>query len=55
MQHTFFQKLILVVLLAALAAGGYVYVYEKMILGADQAINGGYKNPTPMPTPKRRF
>jgi len=55
MQHTFSQKLILVVLAAAIAAGGYVFVYKKLIVGAEQSINAGYKNPTPSPTPKRRY
>ena len=57
MQHTFLQKLILVMLAGALVAGAYVYVYEGIIVGADQAVNGGYKKPgthaTPAPTPRR--
>ncbi|MEI7958718.1 MAG: hypothetical protein WCI40_06385 [Verrucomicrobiota bacterium] len=53
MQHTFSQKLILVVIAAALAAGGYVYVYKKILLGADHAVNGAYKQATPAPTPRR--
>ena len=55
MQHTFTQKFLLVVFLAALAAGAYVIVYKKIIVGADQAINAGYKKATPAPTPKRRY
>ena len=57
MQHTFTQKFLLVVFAAFLAAGGYVFVWKKLILGADQAVNGGYKKPTPASTPatKRRF
>jgi len=57
MQHTFSQKFLLVVLAAALTAGGYVFVWKKIIIGADQAINGGYKKSAPSCTPavKRRF
>ena len=57
MQHTFTQKLILVLLLAALTAGAYVIVYKKIIVGSEQAINAGYKTPTPAPahTPLRRY
>jgi len=55
MQHTFSQKFILVLLAAALAAGGYVYVYKKLIVGSEQSINAGYKKGTPAPTPKRRY
>jgi len=55
MQQTFTQKLLLVLIAAALTAGGYVIVYKKIIVGADQAINAGYKKATPAPTPKRRF
>lgn len=54
MQHTFFQKLILVILAGALAAGVYVYVYEGIILGGDKAVNGGFQKATPAPA-KRRF
>ena len=54
MQHTFFQKLILMVLAGAVAASTYVFVYKGMILGADKAINGGYKNPHSMPAPTPR-
>ncbi|MEI6562250.1 MAG: hypothetical protein WCO68_09230 [Verrucomicrobiota bacterium] len=57
MQHTFTQKFLLVVLAAFLAAGGYVFVWKKIILGADQAVNGSYKKPAASSTPavKRRF
>ena len=55
MQHTFSQKLLLVLLAAVLTAGAYVIVYKKMIVGADQSINGGYKKPGPTVTPKRRY
>ena len=56
MQHTFFQKLILMVLASALAAGFYVVVYEKIIVGANESINGAYQTTeshTPRPTPRR--
>lgn len=57
MQHTFFQKLILVVLAGALVAGAYVGVYKGIIEGADQAVNGSHAKPgvkaTPAPTPRR--
>ena len=55
MQHSFFQKLILVVLAGALAAGFYVFFYEKMVVGADESLNGAYKK-TPVaahPSPRR--
>ena len=57
MQHTFTQKILLVVFAAALTAGGYVFVWKKIIQGADQAVNGGYKKATPAATPaaKRRY
>ena len=57
MQHTFFQKLILVILAGAFVAGAYVVVYKGIIEGADKAVNGGYAKPgtkaTPAPTPRR--
>lgn len=43
MQHTFFQKLMLVVLAGAITAGAYVVVYKGLILGAEKSINDGYK------------
>jgi len=57
MQHTFSQKFLLVVFAAFLTAGAYVFMWKKIIIGADQAINGGYKKPTAAATPvvKRRF
>ena len=57
MQHTFFQKLILIVLAGAFAAGFYVFVYKGLILGAEQSVNSGYKPSIPMPlhTPTRRY
>ena len=57
MQHTFAQKFILVVLAAALTAGAYVFVWKKIIIGAEQAVNAGYKTPAASATPavKRRF
>jgi len=57
MQHTFTQKFLLVVLAAALTAGAYVIVYKKIIVGAEQSINAGYKHPSAAPTPggKRRY
>ncbi|MEI8233500.1 MAG: hypothetical protein WCH57_02310 [Verrucomicrobiota bacterium] len=56
MQHTFFQKLTLVVLASALAAGFYVFFYEKMVVGADQCLNGGYPKTSPaLPTAARHF
>jgi len=55
MQHTFFQKIILVILAGALTAGFYVFFYENIIVGANQSLNGAYKNiPTAVhPTPRR--
>ncbi|MCX6966795.1 MAG: hypothetical protein NTZ46_03280 [Verrucomicrobia bacterium] len=56
MRDSFFQKFLLVVFLAALTAGGYVVVYKKLIVGADESINGGYKKPAAIsPAAKRRF
>jgi hypothetical protein len=57
MQHTFIQKLILVMLAGAIVAGFYVWVYKGIIVGADQAVNGSHRKPgtvsTPAPTPRR--
>ena len=57
MQHTFLQKLVLVILAGALVAGFYVVVYKGIIVGSDQAVNGGHVQPghhaTPAPTPRR--
>jgi hypothetical protein len=39
MQHSFFQKLILVLLAAALVAAGYVYLYKDFLLSAAQSVN----------------
>ena len=47
MQHSFFQKLMLVVLASFFAAGFYVFFYEKMIVGTDQCLNGAYKKTSP--------
>jgi len=57
MQHTFLQKVTLTLLAAALVAGAYEVVYKGIIVGADRAINAGYKTPAAhaTPTPKRRF
>ena len=43
MQHTFFQKLILVILAGALTAGFYEVVYKGLILDAENSVNGAYK------------
>ena len=48
----------MVVLAGALTAGVYEFVYIGIIVGADKAINGGFKTPstkhiTPAPTPRR--
>jgi len=54
MQNTFFQKIILVIVISALAAGFYVFFYENIVVGADQSLNGAYKK-TPAaahPTPR---
>ncbi len=44
-------------LAGAFVAVGYVYVYKGIIVGADEAVNGGYSNSgihaTPRPTPRR--
>jgi len=56
MQHSFLQKLVMVILAGALVAGGYEFVYKGIILGADKALNGEYKktaSPHTKPTPKR--
>ena len=58
MQHTFLQKLVLVMLAGAVVAGFYVGVYKGIIVGADQAVNGGYAKPgsvhaAPAATPRR--
>ena len=47
----------LVVLVGAITAGGYVFFWKKIVLGADEAVNGGYKKLTPAATPvvKRRY
>jgi hypothetical protein len=47
----------LVLLAAALTAGAYVFVWKKIILGAEQSINAGYKKPgaTATPAVKRRY
>lgn len=58
MQHTFLQKLVMVILAGALMAGGYEFVYKGIILGADNALNGEYKKAAaahPTPAPKRRY
>ncbi|MDD5350414.1 MAG: hypothetical protein PHQ12_09410 [Chthoniobacteraceae bacterium] len=47
MQHTFFQKLLLTVLAGALTAGFYVFFYEKVVVAADQSLNGAYKKVQP--------
>ena len=58
MQHSFFQKLILVVLAGALVAGVYVYVYKGIIVSSMDSVYGGYSTSssgpaTPRPTPRR--
>ena len=57
MQHTFLQKLVLAVLAGALVAAAYVYVYQGIIVNADESLNGKYRKPgavtTPAPTPRR--
>lgn len=58
MHHSFLQKLLLVVFAGFVAATVYVVVYKWMILGADQAVNGGYKPATSKAAAKstpRRF
>ena len=58
MQHSFLQKLVMVILAGALVAGGYEFVYKGIIVGADKALNGDYKKTTgthTTPTPKRRY
>ncbi|XHR26948.1 MAG: hypothetical protein ACFUZC_13460 [Chthoniobacteraceae bacterium] len=52
MQHTFFQKLFLVLLAAALVAGTYVYVYEDFLMSAQQSVNAATPKPTPTNTPR---
>ncbi len=55
MRHTFFQKLILVILAGAATAGLYEF-YRTFVVGAMDAVNGGYEQPgerTPQPTPRR--
>jgi hypothetical protein len=39
---TFFHKVVLCIVAGACAAGLFEY-YKKFIIGADQAVNGGYK------------
>lgn len=57
MEHTFLQKLVLTVLAGFVAAGIYVFVYEGLIVGSMQSVNGGHAAPgavsTPRPTPRR--
>jgi hypothetical protein len=43
MQHTFFHKLILVIVAGCFAAA-LIQFYRHMIVGADKAINQGYKS-----------
>ncbi len=54
MRHSFFQKLILVVLAGAIAAGLFEF-YKEFVVGGMEAVNGGYEiGPhTPAPTPRR--
>jgi hypothetical protein len=48
MQHTFIQKLFLVLLAAAAVAAAYVYLYEDFILSAQRSVNS---TPLPKNTP----
>lgn len=43
MHATFFQKLLLT-MIAAFAFACLIQFYKTFIIGADQAINGGYKS-----------
>jgi len=55
MQNSFFQKLILVILAGAVAAGIFEF-YKGFVVGAMDSVNGGYAKPgahTPKPTPRR--
>ena len=56
MQHTFFQKLALVILAAAVTAGIFEF-YKGVIVGSMDAVNGSYSTAnhkvTPAPTPRR--
>ncbi|MEI6349579.1 MAG: hypothetical protein WCP06_00565 [Verrucomicrobiota bacterium] len=54
MHHSFLQKLVLVIFVAFLTAGLYEF-YDKIIKGADVALNGkpGTALTTPRPTPRR--
>ncbi len=52
MQHSFFQKLFLVLLAAALVAGAYVYLYEGFLLSAQQSASHTTPKATPADTPR---
>jgi len=56
MQNSFFQRLILVILAGAAAAGLFEF-YKEFVVGSMQAVNGGYapagSHATPRPTPRR--
>ena len=56
MHHSFVQKIVMVIVAGALAAGLFEF-YRVMIDGADQALNGKYspagQHSTPRPTPRR--
>lgn len=55
MQQTFLQKLMLTVIAGALAAGVYVFFYEKIVVAGDESLNGAYRNTKPAAhsTPRR--
>ena len=52
MHHSFLQKLMLIIFAGFLAACLYEF-YDKMIVGADQALNAKPAQSTPRPTPRR--
>lgn len=56
MHNSFFQRLILVILAGAIAAGLFEF-YKEFVVGSMEAVNGGYNtthvNATPRPTPRR--
>ncbi len=58
MSHSFFQRLILVILAGAVAAGLFEF-YKEFVIGSMESVNGGYKTShvvvggTPRPAPRR--
>ena len=53
MQNGFFQKVVLCMIIGAVAAG-FVEFYKNFVEGADQALNGKHKSvhmATPNPNP----